>query len=563
MRRGLTRVGLIGRLALITLGFSLFPHTLAWALPTEGHVVGGSAAFKQPSAQTLHVEQLTDRALLHWQGFSIGGNELVQFLQPSATSLAVNRVLGGDPSIILGNLLANGRVFLLNLNGVVFGPGAVVNVGGLLATTLSLQSYDLDKGNFTLAQDPTKALAAVVNQGTLHIADHGFVTLTAPGVVNDGLIVAKFGQVGLHAGAQMTVDFRGDGLIQYAVDGKVLTQVTDPNGKPLTSAISNAGRIEADGGTVLLTAKASSEVLSSVINQTGIVQARRLESAGGEIVLRGGDEGVVMVAGTLDAMGVTGHSSLVTGENGGRIDVRGEKVGLTSSAKLDASSDTGGGSIAIGGGFQGKDGGQNAQETIVWPGATLLADAKTQGDGGTVIVWADGRTQFGGAISARGGPLGGNGGFAEVSGKDNLIYRGTVDLRAPLGQSGTLLFDPKNITIQPAGSTYVGGSYTFGSNPSSSVTIDDSGPNSLSAALDSANVTLQANTDITFASNAVVHPTTFLNGNSLTLQAGRSIIFNSNSTVALENGDFSATINDTNAQVGNRDAGTAQFVMNS
>src|SRR6185436_4153093 len=122
-----------------------------------------------------------------------------------------------------------------------------------------------------LAQDPTKALAAVINQGTLRVADHGFLVLAAPGGVNDGLIVAKFGQVGLAAGTQLAVDFRGDGLIQYAVEGKVLQQVTDPAGKPLANAISNTGRIEADGGTVLLTAQASSAEVSSVINQTGVV----------------------------------------------------------------------------------------------------------------------------------------------------------------------------------------------------------------------------------------------------------------------------------------------------
>src|SRR6185295_14615258 len=258
--------------------------------------------------------------------------ETVQFVQPSATSLAVNRVLGGDPSLIFGQLLANGRVFLLNPNGVLFGPNATVNVGGLLATTLSLKSYDLTTGRFELAQDPTQAFASVINHGTLRVADHGFLVLAAPGVVNDGLIVAKFGQVGLHAGTQLAVDFRGDGLIQYAVEGKVLEQVTDPAGKPLASAVSNTGRIEADGGTVLLTATASSAVVSSVINHSGVIQARRLENQGGEVVLKGGDEGTVMVAGTLNATGeqqALGTGQWAVGGMGGRIDIRGEKVGLT------------------------------------------------------------------------------------------------------------------------------------------------------------------------------------------------------------------------------------------
>src|SRR6185295_8257965 len=171
----------------------------ALALPSGGQVAEGAASIHQPNPSSLRIDQASDRALLHWQGFSIGQSESVQFVQPSATSLAVNRILGGDPSIILGRLLANGRVFLLNPNGVIFGAGSVVNVGGLLASTLSLQSYDLHTGQFKLAQDPSKALAAVVNQGSIRAADHGFVILNAPGVVNEGLIVAKFGQVGLGA----------------------------------------------------------------------------------------------------------------------------------------------------------------------------------------------------------------------------------------------------------------------------------------------------------------------------------------------------------------------------
>src|SRR6185295_8037542 len=101
----------------------------ARALPSGGQVAEGAASIHQPNASSLRIDQASDRALLHWQGFSIGQSETVQFVQPSATSLAVNRILGGDPSIILGRLLANGRVFLLNPNGVIFGAGSVVNVG--------------------------------------------------------------------------------------------------------------------------------------------------------------------------------------------------------------------------------------------------------------------------------------------------------------------------------------------------------------------------------------------------------------------------------------------------
>ena len=114
----------------------------------------------------------------------LAADEAVHFRQPSADSIALNRVIGGDPSIILGRLQANGRIFLLNPNGILFGAGAQLNVGGLLASTLHTRDEEFMAGRYLFAQDPLKGLKTVVNQGRLQVSEHGFVILAAPAVSN-------------------------------------------------------------------------------------------------------------------------------------------------------------------------------------------------------------------------------------------------------------------------------------------------------------------------------------------------------------------------------------------
>jgi filamentous hemagglutinin family protein len=126
------------------------------ALPAGGQVVGGSASISQANGQTLNVNQSSNRAIINWKGFSINVNELVKFNQPSSSSVILNRVTGVDPSSILGQLVANGRVFVVNPNGILFGPKATVDVAGLLATTLNTKDTDFMAGKFTFAQDPAK-----------------------------------------------------------------------------------------------------------------------------------------------------------------------------------------------------------------------------------------------------------------------------------------------------------------------------------------------------------------------------------------------------------------------
>ena len=331
------------------------------------------------------------------------------FQQPSASSIALNRVLGNNASEIFGSLIANGQIFLVNPNGILFGRSAQVDVGGLAASTLGITDANFLNGRYSFTNGGSAG--SVVNQGTITTLS-GYAALLGPQVSNSGVINARLGTVAMAAGDKVTLDMVGDGLISVRVD---LAAVN-------ASAI-NSGTITADGGNVLMTARSANALLDTVISNDGVIRANAITERGGSIFLDGGSAGVTSVTGTLTASG------LGAGQKGGAITVLGDKVGLFGNASLNASGDAGGGTVLVGGNFQGNGPEANALRTFVGSGATIKADAITNGDGGKVIVWADDSTRFSGAISAKGGSEGGDGGFVEVSGKKNLGFDGTVDKR--------------------------------------------------------------------------------------------------------------------------------------
>jgi len=310
----------------------------AGALPQGGVVVSGQAVITNPNGTTLQVQQLSGSVTINWGSFSVALNELVRFLQPGATSVALNRVIGGSASVILGQITANGRIILNNPTSITFGPGATVNVGGLLATTLNLKDADALAGRYVFQQGPG-SLGSIVNQGTITVPPGGFVTLSAPTVVNQGTISAQLGTVQLSSGQQLTVDFAGDGLVRFAVDGALAGQALTADGRPLTSGVSNEGRIQADGGRVELTAKAAGDVLTSVVNNSGVIEARSLANHGGVARLIGGDDAMVaanangavrpagQVAGAVTNTGTINVSAAEPGAAPGQVLMAGERVG--------------------------------------------------------------------------------------------------------------------------------------------------------------------------------------------------------------------------------------------
>lgn len=521
----------------------------AQSLPTGGNVVAGSATISQPSPTRLDVNQHSDRAVINWDSFSIGAGSRTDIRQPGAGSVSVQQVIGPTPSQIFGTLTSNGRVVVANPNGVWFGPGSRIDVAGIAATTATMSPAAIDRfmGGGRLEFDrPGRSDAAVVNDGTISVADHGLAALVAPGVANSGVIVARLGRVELASGSRFTLDLNGDGLVEMVVGDEVLAHARHPDGRPLGAAVVNDGRIIADGGIVMLRAEAVKALVDSVIDMSGVIEARAAETVGGTIVLSGGDA-AVQVSGTLDASGDG------AGQTGGTVKVLGGAVALRDGALLDVSGGAGGGTALVGGGAHGAGPEPRARTATVSAGARIDADALLQGDGGFAVVWADGLTDFAGGISARGGVAGGDGGFVETSGKERLrVADGArVDTTAPHGRTGDWLLDPRNVTVAFAGAAGLGDVDAFGDTPSTDVTISAATINAAAA-----NVTLQANTDITVSA-----PIVLANGVDLTMNAGRSVVLNQN--VTTNGGDFTATINDAGASAGDRIAGQAAFTMQS
>jgi filamentous hemagglutinin family protein len=199
----------------------LFAGVPAWSGPQGGQVVSGTAAITQTGAagrEVTTVRQSSEQAAIQWQSFNVGSQERVTFLQPSPSSLTVNRILDTQGSQILGRIQANGQVWLINPNGVLFGRQAQVDVAGLVASTLDHVEVDASGA----ARFTGTSRAAVVNQGKITAAPGGHVALLGHEVVNDGAMSARLGTVALGAGSDITLKLRGNSLLSLQVDGQLL-----------------------------------------------------------------------------------------------------------------------------------------------------------------------------------------------------------------------------------------------------------------------------------------------------------------------------------------------------
>ncbi|WP_426057742.1 MBG domain-containing protein [Janthinobacterium sp. PSPC2-1] len=283
----------------------------ACAGPTGGQVVAGSATITQSGATTT-IQQTSQQASLNWASFNVGSKETVNFVQPSASALAVNRILDSNGSQILGRLNANGQVYLINPNGILFGRTAQVNVGALVASTLDVDTASLAGNKHVFSG---KGGGRIVNEGTIRAADGGYVALVSAKISNSGTIAAHAGSVLMGAGSAVTLD----------LGGPVKLQVTQG---ALDTLIENGGAIRADGGQVYLTAKAAGELAASVINNTGVIEAHTLASGEkGQIVLLGDmKKGNLHVAGVLDASAPQGGDGGFIETSANRVDIGAARV---------------------------------------------------------------------------------------------------------------------------------------------------------------------------------------------------------------------------------------------
>lgn len=280
------------------------------AMPEGGVVRSGSGSVTQ-NGKEMTIRQDSGRLAMDWTGFSVGKDETVRFQQPGKDALALNRVTGNQQSVIDGSLLSNGHVLLVNPNGVVIGKNASIDVGGLVASTAQvkdnfMKEFGNSTGAFSLGGVSD---GKIINEGTIQ-AEGGLVALHAAKVENSGTISNTGGSAVLAAADTLTLTPDADGKLNFTVDGKAAE----------ASAL-NKGAITADGGTIVMTADSASDVMSTVVNNSGTLQARTLrKNEKGQILLDGGDKGQVEVSGTLDASGTE------EGQSAGNIKVIGEKT---------------------------------------------------------------------------------------------------------------------------------------------------------------------------------------------------------------------------------------------
>jgi filamentous hemagglutinin family protein len=472
----------------------------AQSLPTGGSVAAGNVSVAAPTSTQLNITQTSQSAVVNWQSFSVGQGSAVNIQQPNSTSAMLNRVTGNTPSTIAGSLTANGQVYLVNPNGIAITRTGVINTGGFVASTLGISDSDFMSGKRTFTGNG--ASASVTNAGTITTGRGGYAALLGGTVENTGNIFVPLGKVGLGSGERVTLDFSGDGFLQVAVP-------TKSGGND--ALIRNSGTIRADGGSVIISAATARDAARNAVNISGIVQARTIGGRAGSIIIGGGLGGAVKIAGRLTA------SARKT--TGGAITITGQHITLEG-ATIDVTGRTGGGTISIGGGRQGEGPLQHADTLNVDAMTTIRADATATGNGGNVVLWSDQLTMFAGTVTARGGFQTGNGGHAEVSGKAKLGYTGFTDLSAANGAFGTLLLDPRNVTISGGTTTTDGG---FIPN------ADDSVINAatLQTALGSANVAVTTGSNGLQNGNiTVAAPLTWGAATTLTLTAAGGIAIN-------------------------------------
>ncbi|HOW43421.1 MAG TPA: filamentous hemagglutinin N-terminal domain-containing protein [Candidatus Omnitrophota bacterium] len=438
--------------------------SFVYALPEGENVVAGSATFDRSQADSLTVTTPSDKLIVDYNSFNIAAQEAVRFAQPSASAVALNRVVGGDPSSILGSLSANGKVFLINPNGIVFGPGSQVDVAGLVASTLNISNEDFLKGNYVFSK--AGKAGYIINQGTITAQAGGYVCLLGHAVDNRMVIQADLGTVVLASGEKMTLSLEDSNAISVAIDQAVQEELFGPDGRRIDSAVKNSGTILAQGGKVILTAKVLNRVFDYAINNTGLVKVTSLVEKDGVIELVA--EGAPVVnSGTLEAAqvhikvsdaGITNapegrivaDALSATSPDGGKIALEAATIlqqGIISANALEQGT---AGEISI------------VSDTLTVLDENSVTEAQAvglAGNGGRILVDSKNGNTFvnkNAVIDFSAGAVSGNGGVARVDAFAQLGFYGILNGRAPPG------FTPGNALLDPATNEYSGtiGEYT-------------------------------------------------------------------------------------------------------
>lgn len=480
-----------------------------WANPTGMEVISGSVQAVQ-QGNILNITN-SDKSVIHWQQFNIGVGETTNFIQPSASSSVLNRVVTANPSQIMGNLTSNGQVYLINPSGILVGKDAQVDVAAFVASTLNISDANFVAGVKHFSADSLPA--NVTNLGAIRTPNGGQVYLLGGSVDNQGNISAPNGDVIIAAGQQIQI-----------------TDTATPGVSVLVPAgqVNNLGKITADAGRI--------GIAGAVINNNGSIKADSVVSDGGKIRLVASNK--TNISGEVSANGAT---------KGGNIDISAPDTTLTGAIISAEGAD--GGQIRIGGEYQG---GKNLTTDELPNAQTLKTDKDTvisvnatssQGKGGTAVLWSDRNTTTQATVKAKGGAQG-QGGLVEISSGDKLVYRGKIEN----SQGGQVLFYPKNIIVSATMNSF--------DNDTTDTTEDDTNTITATSITEitntGASLILQANNDIT-VDEAIVSNNTSGNGGDITLQAGKSIFINAN--IITDGGKLTLKANDPSVDLTYREPG--------
>jgi len=469
-----------------------------------------------------------------FEQFGLNPNQIANFLSQPNIEHILGRVVGGDASVINGLIQVTGgnsNLYLMNPAGIIFGSNATLNVpASFSATTANGIQLGEDwfsatgNNNYAALVGSPQGFAfsnpqpgSIVNAGNLAVPAGETITLVGGIVVNTGTLATRGGEITL-----------------VAVPGEKFVRLT-PTASLLSLDLPVETKARLNAKPQPLTPLSLHQLLTQ---HTG--NATEVIVDHGVVKLRGSGMTIPRESGTVIASGIVDVSDTVattanTPLTGGTVQVLGDKVGVIS-ANIDASGQYGGGTVLIGGDYQGQGTVPNASHTYVSSDSQITADALQTGNAGQVIVWGDKLTAFYGNISARGGSSAGDGGFVEVSGKEDLIFRGMVDLSATNGSTGNLLLDPTNITIVDGNGgandveVTTDNQILTGDNLGATFTISETTLESLGG---NANVTLEATNDIMIND---------LTDNSLTFAAGTGAIeFTAGGNFSMNLGDTIAT----------------------
>jgi len=395
-----------GRACLVAAVSGLCSPTLALAapavgeLPSGGTVTSGAASISQ-GGNVMNINQSTHKSAINWNTFNVGVDATVNFNQPNANSVTLNRVQSGNPSQIFGQINANGQVFLTNPSGAYFSPSASVNVGALVASTHSITDEDFMAGRYDFTRNGAEG--SIVNEGEINASLEGYVALLAPEVRNQGVIVADLGTVALAAGESYQLQIDSNGML------------TDLHIEPATidTLIENGHAVRAMGGQIIMSAQSINAIQGGVINNSGMIEATGLVNDGGRIVLRASDDishtGSILADAKIESTG-----------NGGEVLIIASLTNPASSTYVNGSISAKAGDLGGNGGFI-----ETSASNLKIDGNTRVKTLAANGDNGE---WLLDPVDF--TIASSGGDMTGATLTTNLSGGD-------VTIESVNGSSGT------------------------------------------------------------------------------------------------------------------------------